>query len=283
MKADETHALGYERIDDDPNVEVLLATMDVTAGWEATRRLRAWERHQLSLEPGQRLLDVGCGLGSAALALAVDLGTDGEVVGVDASAEMVLGARARASTATCPTRFYVGDALKLDEPDDSFDVVRCERTLQWLTDPKAAVGEMVRVLRAGGLISLTDTDWSTLEIGIGDDVLARRVCDAMRTERRRPSNIGRRLAELVQDVGLELVVETSATQTWDAWDPAESPAPDGCFSMWSLAEDLVDAGQLEVVDRERFVSKIHTAAHDGRFSMALTMYAVVAAAPPSGL
>ena len=79
---------------------------------------------------------------------------------------------------------------------------------------------------------------------------------------------------------MELVAKTSATQTWDAWNPDESPAPDGCFSMSSLADDLVDAGQLEVADREGFVSKIHAAARGGRFSMALTMFAVVAAAPP---
>lgn len=238
MQADETHGLGYERVDDDANVDVLLATMDVTAGWEATRRLRAWERHQLRLEPGQRLLDVGCGLGDAALTLAADLGTDGEVVGVDTSAQMVLGAQARARTATCPTRFSVGDALKLDKPDDAFDVVRCERTLQWLTDPKAAVGEMVRVSRAGGLISLIDTDWSTFEIDIGDADLARRVRDAMRTERRRPSNIGRRLADLAQDAGLELVAQTSATQSWDSWDPDESPLPTGASRCRALLMTL---------------------------------------------
>ena len=128
-------------------------------------------------------------------------------------------------------RFVVGDACTLDAPDDSFDVVRSERTLQWLTNPEAAVAEMTRVLRPGGLVSLVDTDWSTFEIDVGDDDLATRVREAMRTERGRPSNIGRRLADLVQDFGCELKAQTTATQNWNAWDPDESPAPEGCFSM----------------------------------------------------
>lgn len=147
MSAEDTHRLGFKRVDDDPNVAVLLGTMDATARWDATRRLRSWERERLRLAPGLRLLDVGCGLGDAALALGADLGHDGEIVGIDASAEMVAGARSRARSASCRARFELGDAVELGEPGDSFDVVRSERTLQWLTDPEASVAEMVRVLR----------------------------------------------------------------------------------------------------------------------------------------
>ena len=238
-----THGLGYERVDDDPNVAVLLATMDATAGWEATRCLRAWEREQLRLGPGQRLLDVGCGLGDAALALAEDLGDDGEIVGVDASADMVAVPQNRARGARCHVRFVVGDALALDEPDDYFDVARSERTLQWLTDPSAAVLAMARTVRSGGVISLIDSDWSTFALVVDDDYLARRVRDAMQTERGRPSNIGGRLPELVQAAGFTALAETTATQTWKSWNPDKSPAPSGCFSMSSLADDLVDSGQ----------------------------------------
>ena len=52
----------------------------------------------------------------------------------------------------------VGNALDLAAPDRSFDAVRSERTLQWLTDPNAAVAEMARVLRLGGLLALIDSD-----------------------------------------------------------------------------------------------------------------------------
>lgn len=224
---------------------------------------------------------MGCGLGEAALALAEDLGDDGEVVGVDVSAEMLRIARAKASAARCRVRFTVGDACALDEPDDCFDVVRSERTLQWLADPIAAVAEMARVVRPGGRISLIDTDWSTFAIDVGDDDLAERVRTTMRTERGRPSNIGRRLHDLIRTAGLAPLAKTKATQTWISWNPDESPAPNRCFSMQSLADDLVDAGQLAPADRDGFVSTIRQAALRDQFSMALTMHAVVAAAPTS--
>jgi SAM-dependent methyltransferase len=281
---EDTHGLGYERVDDDPNVDVLLSTMDATGAWEATRHLRDRERQQLRLQPAMRLLDVGCGLGDAALALAGGgdhaLGVDGEVVGIDVSSEMVSAARSRAAAARpglrCRSRFVVGDALALDEPDRSFDVVRSERTLQWVARPGDAVAEMARVLRPGGLLSLIDTDWSTFELSVGDDDLSRRVRAALRTERNRPSNVGRRLGPLAVAAGLDVVARTSATERWTSWSPDDSPAPAGCFSMSSLADDLVDAGQLEPGGQARFVATVHDAAREGRFSMALTMFAVVA-------
>ena len=103
----------------------------------------------------------------------------------------------------------------------------------------------------------------------------------MRTERGRPSNIGRRLHDLIRTAGLAPLAKTKATQTWISWNPDELPAPNGCFSMQSLADDLVDAGQLAPADRDGFVSTIRQAALRDQFSMALTMYAVVAAAPTS--
>jgi SAM-dependent methyltransferase len=175
------------------------------------------------------------------MALAEDLGDTGEVVGIDVSETMLRVARLNAQATRCPMRFTVGDARSIDEPDKSFDAARSERTLQWLADPAAAVAELVRVVRPSGRISLIDTDWSTFTLDVGDEALAVLVHRALSTEQQRASNVGRRLQDLLRAAGCLVVARTHATQTWTTWDPDRSPAPPGCFSMESLADDLVAA------------------------------------------
>jgi SAM-dependent methyltransferase len=276
MGSADAHGLGYHDVDGDPHTAVLIANMDATSAWSATRRLRAWERQHLGLADGERLLDVGCGLGDAAISLGFDLGATGELVGIDASAAMLDVARRRSGGVPCAARFSVGDACSLAETDASFDAVRSERTLQWVPDPARAVEEFVRVSRPGGRLSLTDTDWSTLRLEVGNPQITKRVSDGLRIEQNRPSNVGRRLAELVDAAGCDVMMETTDTQIWTDWDPDESPAPDGCFSMASLAADLVDSGHLAPGAASAFVDEVHDAARHRRFQMSLTMHAVIA-------
>lgn len=276
--ADDGLGSGYRGVDEG-DVPSLVATMDATSGWEATRRLRAWERERLDLRAGERLLDVGCGTGEAALTLAGAVGPDGEVVGIDASESMLAVARGRATGTASPMRFTLGDARALAEPDGSFDAVRSERTLQWVADPGAAVAEMARVLRPGGRLTLIDTDWSTLALEVGDATVTTGVREALRTERNRPSNVGRRLGALVRAAGCDVTAETTAVQVWTDWDPDLSPTPAGCFPMRSLADDLVARGQIGAAAAEDLVTTIHDAARRGRFTMRLTMFGVAATAP----
>lgn len=282
MTAADVPMTGFEAVDDQPDVGMLLSAMDETAQWEATKQLRAWEREHFQIRSGQRLLDVGCGLGDAALALCINLGHQGEVVGIDGSEVMLAEARVRATDAPCRVRFTVGDAGALDEPDASFDAVRSERMLQWVPDPARAVAEMARVLRPGGLVCLTDSDWSTLAFDVGDPDIARRVHETFGVDRGRQTTIGGRLRSLAEAAGLVPLAETSATQVWPGWDPDESPRPDGWAPMAAMAESLVEAGQLAAVEVDWFVETVEEAARQGRFTMRLTMHSLLAAAPPGG-
>ncbi|GAA5166085.1 methyltransferase domain-containing protein [Ornithinimicrobium tianjinense] len=112
------------------------------------------------LHPGDRVLDLGCGPGSITLDLAEAVGPEGRVVGVDAAAAAVASARdAAAARGDTTTVFEVADAYALAFEDASFDVAHAHQVMQHLADPVAALRELARVVRPGGLVAFRDADY----------------------------------------------------------------------------------------------------------------------------
>lgn len=115
-----------------------------------------------ALERGQRVLDVGCGPGTITVDLAARV-APGEVVGLDASAAVLELARAAADEAgAANVSFRTGDATALPFEDGSFDVVHAHQVLQHLSDPVAALREMRRVTRRGGVVAVRDADYAAM-------------------------------------------------------------------------------------------------------------------------
>ena len=113
------------------------------------------------LEPGTSVLDVGCGPGTITVDLAARV-APGEVVGVDTSEAVLEQARAAAAEAGAAVTFRTGDATALPFPDASFDVVHAHQVLQHLSDPVAALREMRRVTRPGGVVAVRDADYAAM-------------------------------------------------------------------------------------------------------------------------
>ena len=99
--------------------------------------------------PGDRFLDLGCGLG-AAVERAASRGA--EVSGVDPSPAMVEKARARVPTAT----FAVASAEAIPFPDGAFTVVISVATYHHWADPGAGLAEVHRVLAPGGRLLIVE-------------------------------------------------------------------------------------------------------------------------------
>jgi trans-aconitate methyltransferase len=95
----------------------------------------------LAAQPGERILDLGCGNGELTLKLAA---TGARVEGVDASAEMVAGACGRG------VRAVQGNAEALPHRDGVFDAVFSNAALHWVRDQNAMMTEVHRVLKPGG-------------------------------------------------------------------------------------------------------------------------------------
>ena len=110
------------------------------------------------VSPGERVLDVGCGTGTLALAAKRRVGAKGTVNGVDAGAEMVARAKQKAAREGLEAMFDVAPAQALPFPDGAFDVVLCTLMMHHLPQEgrKQAVAEMRRVLRPGGRLLVVD-------------------------------------------------------------------------------------------------------------------------------
>ena len=149
----------------------------------------------MEIRGGDSIVDVGCGTGADVLAIAELLRSannnenatktkraggnvsNGKVVGVDISDTMIRAARNNLSKCgsdensnakmAVEISFCTGNAENLGGviPSDSFDICRCDRSLQHVPHPQAAVLEMVRITKPGvGRIIISEPDWETLVI-----------------------------------------------------------------------------------------------------------------------
>ena len=110
------------------------------------------------IQSGQRVLDVGCGVGTTAIATARRFRAD--VTAVDISPIMLERARANVRRAGIGAQVHVeqGDILNLPYPDGSFDRVIAEAVTMFVDRPRAAA-ELVRVCKAGGMVLATEFLW----------------------------------------------------------------------------------------------------------------------------
>ncbi len=123
------------------------------------------------LQAGRSLLDVGCGPGNLTADLA-RLVAPGRVVGIDASPDVIAQATAQYG-ALANVEFRVADLYTLPFADDSFDVVHAHQVLQHVADPVAALVEMRRVAKAGGVVAARDGDYSSFAWYPADPLLDR--------------------------------------------------------------------------------------------------------------
>ncbi|ELZ01331.1 methyltransferase type 11 [Natrialba chahannaoensis JCM 10990] len=110
--------------------------------------------------PGQRVLDIACGSGTAALVAGRRYC---EVSGIDYVPELIDRANARAQANGQQIDFRVGDAQDMPFPDDTFDVVLSVYGVQFAADQEQAARELLRVCKPGGKIGLagpTPEGWS---------------------------------------------------------------------------------------------------------------------------
>ncbi|HEX2055486.1 MAG TPA: methyltransferase domain-containing protein, partial [Nitrospiraceae bacterium] len=140
----------------------------VASGWEKWDQLfdqnMSCLNHRLvadaRLRTGQQVLDLGSGTGYPALLAAQAIGSAGRAVGIDLAERMLAVARQKADKLGLRNvEFKTGDATQLPFRRDSFDAITSRFCLMFLPELPKALGEIARVLKAGGYLAAAV--WST--------------------------------------------------------------------------------------------------------------------------
>jgi ubiquinone/menaquinone biosynthesis C-methylase UbiE len=179
-------------------------------------RLNAASLREIGVRPGERILDVGSGLGQLTRSMAMASGSRGKTVGIDASPEQVEEAKrlARASREEGWVEFRIGDAVHpplREEEWGTFDLAHARFLLEHVPDPEAVVRTMVRAVKPGGRIVIEDEDHDILRLWPelpGIEALWRAYIQTY-TRLGNDPHVGKKLVELLHRAGAE-----PARNTW---------------------------------------------------------------------
>jgi len=229
----------------------------------------------MSIDRTARVLDIGCGTGLAARAVARRDDFSGHVTGVDLSPYLVAAARRLATEEKLAEHleFLAGDARTLNFVDGSFDAVIAHTLLSHVEDPLAVLMEAARVVRPGGMVGVFDGDYASLTFDHADPVKGKAYDEALISALVTNPRVMRQLPRLLRAAGLELV--TSASYVLSEIGKA---------NFWASAIDayrklVVKAGMMTEQEANAWATALHGDSDTGIFFGSSNYYAYVARRP----
>lgn len=264
-----TDLSGFSHVDRTTDPDQFLQLLDTINAWPIFRDEEKPRSVELmNVQPGQHVLDVGCGLGDVTRALAEKVGSRGRTVGVDLSERLITEARRRSAASGLPIEFHVADAARLDWPDCTFDASRATRVLMFMADPHQAIREMVRVIRSGGRIVVGEFDMETAIVDSPYRLLTRRLldfwCDTI------PNGwIGRQLPGLFRELGLRDVTVVPLTLRMTAYAQWND-----VFQIEATVQRARQGNVVSAAEADLWLRQLCEADAQGRFSLAMTLFLV---------
>lgn len=251
--------------------EDLLLTMEQRRQLAAARMKFERQLDLIQPQPGESLLDLGCGSGAHSRLIASRIAPGGRVVGVDRAADAIdvakrLSEESQAGTLT----FQVADGHWLPFDDETFDAAICISVLAFCEAPLRVLGEVQRVLRPGGRLLLVNSDEDTRIFNGHDRELGRRVLRAIADRAHDPWS-GRRLAGLLAAAGFTIARDEVLADVEHEFGPDQS----GYLSAHAFRAHVLGAGSVTPEEYERWLAGLEACRREGSYCYSVTTFSYV--------
>lgn len=223
---------------------------------------------RMHIQPGHKVLDVGCGPATDTISLAQRVGLSGRVIGVDYDAEMIAEAERRALEAGVSDRVthQRADVNELPFESNSFDASRAERLFIHMLDPAKALSEIARVTKPGGWIVILESDFGTLSIDTSEIEIERRLARCFAQHMVNNGYSGRQLYRLFKQRGLtDVTVHVCGTSITDYALARQM------WLMDKLESEALAAGVVTVPELDRLRKDWERADAESTFFTSLAM------------
>ena len=231
----------------------------------------------MDIDAAGTVLDMGCGTGVAARAIARRTNFSGRVTGIDLSPYLAEAAKRLADEEGLGSlvEFRSGDTRELDIPDGRFDAVVAHTLVSHLEEPLTVIEEAGRVVKPGGLIAIFDGDYASMTFALDDPLQSKRYDEAVINAIVTSPRVMRQLPRLIQRAGLEMIrtfpyimAEVGEGDFWlSAIDSIEKLAP--------------KSGAMTEAEATSWVNALYQASDDGVFFGASNYYTYIARRPES--
>ena len=167
------------------------------------KEIKNYSYEKMSISPGDRALDVGCGPGIDIVGLAKRVTPEGLAVGIDHDSEMIMEAKTLVESQGIAdtVEFFTHDVASLPFDDNYFDSCRSERVFMHLADPLLVLKEMYRVAKVKGRVVVIDSDWNSLSIDCQHTETERKLFQFHRENVMTSGHTGRSLFRFFQTAG----------------------------------------------------------------------------------
>lgn len=209
-------------------------------------KLRTYQR--MGVRPGHRVLDAGCGIGVDLPPLLHLVGPTGEVHGVDHDPEMLLNIDKTGRFVHIGVHVQEASVTALPYSDGYFDSIRCDRVLQHVQDPAAALSEFFRVLKPRGTLVVSDTDWGSISVDCPERPLERAISDFLKWEGVASGGFARAAPRLFYEAGFR-GIDTEAIALHSRGQPADPNS-----TMWEIEERAVRQNAVSRSEMDRWRS-----------------------------